>query len=83
MVNEYGMGLIAMIVFWGLIFTLIIWLIFTLINNRTDYHSDFRRMNAQEINEYRYKHGEINKIEYERINYLLSSNNKSTYKQLI
>ena len=64
--NEYGMGSLAMMIFWGLIGTLIFWLIYTLISSTSNSKSIYREKNAQEINEWRFKQGEIDQKEYER-----------------
>jgi len=64
--DAYGMGPFAMIIFWSLIGALIFWLIYTLINSTSNSKSIYRKKNAQEINEWRFKQGEIGQKEYER-----------------
>ena len=64
--NEYGMGSLAMMIFWGLIGALIFWLIYTLISSTSNSKSIYREKNAQEINERRFQQGEIDQKEYER-----------------
>ena len=57
--DEFGMEYLAILVFWSLILALILWLIYTLINNNLNTKSSCRRKNTQKINTLGERHGEI------------------------
>ncbi len=64
--EQFDMSSIAMLVFWGLIAALVIWLIYTLINYTSSSKSNYKKKNILEINEWRYRYGKISRQEYER-----------------
>jgi len=56
--DEFGMKYLAIFVFWSLISALILWLIYTLINNNLNSKSSHRRIKSQKTNKINYGHAE-------------------------
>ena len=61
--DEFGMESVAMWIFWSLFFTLVLWLIYTLINSTLNTKSSCRRKKTQEINALGERRGEIKQKE--------------------
>lgn len=56
--DEFGMEYLAIFIFWCLISALILWLIYTVINNSLKNKTHFRKNKSQKINEVNYSRGE-------------------------
>ena len=72
MMTGFGMGfgllgLFLMVLFWGVLIFLAVWLATTLFGNRNSTHqaTSEHRPNAREILDQRYARGEINREQYE------------------
>jgi len=68
--NEIGMEFAALCVFWGLITTLILWLIYTIIGNTFNSKSNDSRRKALKTNKSNYGSGEIERKEHKKIHKL-------------
>ena len=49
---------LAILVFWSLILALILWLIYTVINNNLNIKTNFRKNKSQKTSEFHYNRGE-------------------------